>query len=177
MKFKLGFSVSLAIALSASLPAIAQTAPITRIESQGLGFEGIHIGGFTMIVPGDPREPAIGPPTQLLQIHVHFAKMYEITAYYCRETPRPEEIAQRFAFWDYQIDDTLVGTLEITCPEAILISDRFGTGGMEPTEIIYPSQRGTTTHQRNIPTLGITGSKIKQWIRYFDTLQMRRPDS
>lgn len=90
-----------------------------------------------MIVPGDPTIPT-NEESRLLPAHIHFAKMYEITAYYCRQTPLVEEIPKRFAFWDYQLMDgaASAGVLEITCPDAIAVADYFGTGAPERTTIL-----------------------------------------
>jgi hypothetical protein len=175
MKIKLFFS-TLAIALSASLPASAQIAPITRIESRGMGYEGIHLGGFKLITPGDSMQSAYPEGgSRLLQIHIHIAKMFEITGYYCRETPLASDIPKRFALWDYQVmGGHSVGILTITCPEALNIARIYGLGPPERTEIFQPSQRGDRTVTINVPTLQISGDKIEGWMRFSENVQVRQ---
>lgn len=169
----------LSVSVALALPALADV-PISRIVNERLGANGMNMGRFALEVPGDPQTPAYGSGSRLRQYHIHVAKMFEITAYYCHQSDKP---AEQFAPWTY-IREVTGETIElnISCPLALSIAETYGTGRTESTNltVIQPGPDDHITELSyghtlewldtvvEVPTLQIVGSKIDQWLNYVD---------
>lgn len=168
MKIKLGFLAAIAIAL----PASAQDFPITRIESRGLGYGNIYMGGFTLVVPDtDTTRLAYGEGSRLRRYEVHLAKMFEITIWHCRQSRTPSE---SFAGWQYYAGNGAIdmGIFDIPCPLALSIAEAYGLGRTERTVVIDKSNRtGDRTVVIDVPILQITGGKIDRWLDFTASLK------
>jgi hypothetical protein len=90
---------------------------------------------------------------------VHIAKMVEITHYKCNNTrSRVDRV------WFYYANDTRMGKFRISCDLANDLAIAYGMSKAEPTAIFMAEIEEPSTTP--IPTLNITGDKVKTWMKF-----------
>jgi hypothetical protein len=90
---------------------------------------------------------------------VHIAKMVEITHHECNTTrSRADRV------WFYHANDTKMGKFRISCKLANDLAIAYGMGKAEPTAIFMAEIDEPSTTP--IPTLNITGGKVKTWMNF-----------
>jgi hypothetical protein len=90
---------------------------------------------------------------------VHIAKMVEVTHHQCNNTR-----SRRDRTWFYFAKDENMGTFRISCDLANDLAIAYGMGKPELTNIFMAEiEKPSTTR---IPTLNITGGKVKTWMSF-----------
>jgi hypothetical protein len=131
-------------------------------SGKNVGSDGTTIGTdgdtwFLRTTVADTTESFDGG---LLRIYdVHIAKMVEITHHQCNNT-----LSRANRNWIYSANDTKMGTFRISCDLAKDLAIAYGMGKAEPTAIFMAESDEPSTTP--IPTLNITGDKVKTWMKF-----------
>jgi hypothetical protein len=138
-----------------------QAGPAT-ISGKTVGTDGTTIGTdgdnwFLRTPVADTTESFNGG---LLRVYdVHIAKMVEITHYQCNNSG-----SRANRTWFYHANDINMGRFRISCDLANDLSIAYGMGKPELTNIFMAEIEEPSTTR--IPTLNITGGKVKTWMKF-----------
>ncbi len=156
------FTATIATLLLGAIAAPNVYAGPATTTGKTVGSDGTTIGTdgdtwFLRTPVADTTESFSGGTLRVYDVHI--AKMVEITHFKCNNT---RSRADRN--WFYFANDTKMGKFRISCKLASDLAIAYGMGKAEPTgifmaEIDEPSYT-------NIPTLNITGDKVKTWMKF-----------
>jgi hypothetical protein len=127
-----------------------------------VGSDGTTIGTdgdtwFLRTPVADTTESFSGGTLRVYDVHI--AKMVEITHYQCNNTR-----SRRDRTWFYHANDINMGQFRISCDLAKDLAIAYGMDKAEPTAIFMAEIEEPST--KLIPTLNITGGKVKTWMKF-----------
>lgn len=157
-------SKSFLTATLATLLLSAIAAPNVQAEpGKTVGSDGTTIGTdgdnwFLRTPVADTTESFSGGTLRVYDVHI--AKMVEITHYQCNNSGSR---ADRTWFYFANKDENM-GQFRISCDLAKDLAIAYGMGKAEATAIFMAEIEEPST--KRIPTLNITGGKVKTWMKF-----------
>ena len=148
----------------------AIVAPNVNAASKTVTSDGTTIGQddtnwFLRTPVSDTTQPFDGGILRVYDVHI--AKMVEITHQQCTITRNRQDRT-----WFYFADDQNMGRFRISCKLANDLVVAYGLGKSETTGIFMAEADEPSTVR--IPTLNITGGKIKSWMNFTQNFKPRR---
>ena len=134
----------------------------TPVPGKTVGYDGTTIGtdGDTWFMRTPVSNTTKSFNGGILRVYdVHIAKMVEVTHHQCNNTR-----SRRDRTWRYSANDENMGKFRISCDLANDIAIAYGMGKPEPTAIFMAESDEPSTNR--IPTLNITGGKVKTWMEF-----------
>ncbi len=162
MTIKSVLSATIATLLLGAIVAPNAYAGPATTTGKTVGSDGTTIGtdGDTWFLRTPVADTTESFDGGLLRVYdVHIAKMVEITHFKCNNT---RSRADRT--WFYSANDENMGQFRISCKLANDLAIAYGMEKAEPTAIFMAEIDEPST--TSIPTLNITGGKVKTWMQF-----------
>lgn len=148
---------------------IAQTEVPLRIKYGGSERDGFV---FLMLIVPDTDTTASAYGGRLRLYDVHIAKMFEVSNFLCQRLGNNTSFKGYEWFYRAGNGNINMGNFRITCRLAREITQSYGLGKLERTEIGRDTEGGPPESDvYSIPVLNITGNKVPRWINFVQRFQ------
>jgi hypothetical protein len=165
----LGLVSTLAMTLGLTATATRDGLKITEVRIWDAGMRSPWQSGR---LTAEAKDTTIAPPQSPLRTYDrHVARLFELTYGECQKNTFLQGMQ-----WTYEAANGNVnlGQFRIRCQTAAEVVSGYGLGTSETIPVMKEGRQWVTIDNTAVPTLGITGSKVQNWMKFVQTIRPGR---